>query len=186
MNTNYFDVFDAISFAVKYLKDRDGRTMRPLIMDAFALAGPASNEDEFIVSLLFYSCEKSGKARSRLESLPLERHIRMAVQMLQLNTSDHIPNPFQHRIDLLRIRCNSANKSDSLAGYLAVSVFCRHISLCESQIKDDIHYYEQKPQTPKTEQAIKNLKSRLEGIRSEKRCLLDYFGGLYCAVEMNL
>lgn len=176
MSQIYFDVFDAISFAVKYLQGREDRPMRPLIMDAFALAGLAESEDEFIAALLFFTCGKSQKARHRLSSLPIDKEIREILYIITLHTDDFIPDPFGYRIDLIKRRTESSTSDERYIGFVGLTVFSRHVAIRERQLLLDIAYYQKKEKSVKMENIIRNLKSSLEGVRSEKNRLIHAFG----------
>ena len=176
MSAEYFDVFDAISFATRYLKDREERVMRPMIMDALALAGQAEDEDEFVVSLLFYVSSHSAAAASRIEKLPLDDEVRRAVRALEFNMDDHIPDPFHHRVQRIKDLTQSENASHRMSGFWALSVYCRYLVLHERLIKQDIRYYEGKEPTPQVENKLESLKSSLRGMQSIKRAAVHAFG----------
>lgn len=176
MNKDYFDVFDAIAFAVRYLKDREERVMRPLIMDAFALAGQADDEDEFVVSILFYALCHSRAAAGRIEKLPLDDEVRRAVRALEFNTDDHIPDPFRHRIERIHELTQSQDANVRMSGFWALSVYSRFVVLQERLLKADIDYYNGKDPTPEVERKLACLKGSLRSVQSVKRMAQHIFG----------
>lgn len=176
MIKDYFDVFAAISFAVHYLKDREERVMRPLIMDALALAGQADDEDEFVVSILFYTLSHSRAAADRIEKLPLDDEVRRAVRVLEFNTDDHIPDPFRHRIERIRDLTQSQDANVRMSGFWALSVYCRYLLLTERLITQDINYYYGKEPTPEIESKLENLRGSLSSVKSVKRMAQHIFG----------
>ena len=177
MHKDYFDIFDAISFTVRTLKDRDDDFGRPLIMHAMALAGLAKDEDEFITALLFYCTTKWVPSMESIERRPLDREIIWAVRLMQFNTEDHIPDPFQYRIDRMKRDAASEYPDTALAGKLAITTYCRHIALEEKRLVSDIERFESRQvNNLKYQRLIRNCRSTLQSVRNEKARLIRAFG----------
>ena len=177
MRKDYFDIFDAISFTVRTLKDRDDDFGRPLIMHAMALAGLARDEDEFITALLFYCTTKWVPSLVSIERRPVDREIIRAVRLMQLNTDDHIPDPFRHRIDGMKRDAASEYPDTKLAGELAITTFYRYIALEEKRLLSDIARFESRHvNNLKYQKIIQRCRSSLRSVQSEKDRLVHAFG----------